>query len=65
MKTITKAIITLSAAGITYVLVQKRKHAEEAQESVEISDSASAGIPFGSPESSGAPEAVKFKTAKG
>lgn len=37
MKPITKTLIALSAAGITYALVQKRKHAGETRRPVEIS----------------------------
>ena len=45
MKTLTKAIITLTAAGVTYAVMQKRKHAEEeARKAVEIHGFVSPGF---------------------
>ena len=44
MKTLTKAIIGLTAAGMTYALVQQRKKPETAEKPVEIHGFVSAGF---------------------
>ena len=44
MKTLTKAIITLSAAGVTYALVQQRKKSEAGRKAVEIHGFVSPGF---------------------
>ncbi len=44
MKTLTKALITLAAAGVTYAVVQQRKHAKDARLPVEVQGFVSPGF---------------------